>query len=101
MAPALVPRCLQHVRLQYETEQVEDEIMEEYPRSMRHKVSRALYKRCVEDCYLFANCSGEFVNQIVRTAFAAIACSPCGSSQQSRAQGNHRHQATPLFVLAQ
>ncbi|CAI7805390.1 unnamed protein product, partial [Closterium sp. NIES-54] len=58
----------QHVRLQFETEQVEDEVMEEFPLSIRHKVARALYQRAVEACYLFDGCSGECINQIVARA---------------------------------
>ncbi|CAI5477601.1 unnamed protein product, partial [Closterium sp. Yama58-4] len=58
----------QHVRLQFETEQVEDEVMEEFPLSIRHKVARALYQRAVEACYLFDGCSGECISQIVARA---------------------------------
>ncbi|CAI5535636.1 unnamed protein product [Closterium sp. Naga37s-1] len=58
----------QHVRLQFETEQVEGEVMEEFPLSIRHKVARALYQRAVEACYLFEGCSGECINQIVARA---------------------------------
>ena len=57
--------ALQHVRLQFETEQVEDEILDEFPVTIRHKVSRALYRRVVEQCYLFKGCQPEFINQIV------------------------------------
>lgn len=53
------------MRLQFETEQVEDEILDEFPVTIRHKVARALYRRVVEQCYLFKGCSSEFINQIV------------------------------------
>ncbi|GJP49051.1 hypothetical protein CLOM_g8318 [Closterium sp. NIES-68] len=65
---ALRQQMRQHVRLQFETEQVEDEVMEEFPLSIRHKVARALYQRTVEACYLFDGCSGECINQIVARA---------------------------------
>ncbi|CAI5506668.1 unnamed protein product [Closterium sp. Naga37s-1] len=65
-----IPRVLrhqmrQHVRLQFETDQVEDNILNDFPVSIRHKVARALYRRLVEQSYIFQGCSPEFINQIV------------------------------------
>ncbi|CAI5463327.1 unnamed protein product [Closterium sp. Yama58-4] len=64
-----IPRVLrhqmrQHVRLQFETDQVEDNILNDFPVSIRHKVARALYRRLVEQSYIFQGCSPEFINQI-------------------------------------
>ena len=55
----------QHFLLQFETAQVDDEILDEFPVTIRHKVSRALYRRVVEQCYLFNDCTAEFIDQIV------------------------------------
>lgn len=63
---------LQHVRLQFETEQVEDEILEDFPVTIQHKVARSLYRRTVEKCYLFQGCSAEFIDQIVSTEWRAL-----------------------------
>lgn len=55
----------QHVRLQFETDQDDDDVLETFPISIRHKVARALFMSRVQDCYLFQGCSHEFINQIV------------------------------------
>ncbi|GJP57662.1 hypothetical protein CLOP_g15655, partial [Closterium sp. NIES-67] len=84
---ALRQQMRQHVRLQFETEQVEDEVMEEFPLSIRHKVARALYQRTVEACYLFDGCSGECINQIVSGMRHVCADGTCSTCMLNAAQG--------------
>ncbi|MCO5594662.1 hypothetical protein L7F22_048695 [Adiantum nelumboides] len=53
-----------HVRLQYESQFIEDGVVQDLPLSIRAKVSQSLYMATIERVSLFEHCSTEFINQI-------------------------------------
>ncbi|KAH7415939.1 hypothetical protein KP509_14G067700 [Ceratopteris richardii] len=53
-----------HLRLQYESQFIENSVVQDLPFSIRAKVSQSLYMSTVERALLFRNCSAEFINQI-------------------------------------
>ncbi|KAH7435902.1 hypothetical protein KP509_06G083400 [Ceratopteris richardii] len=53
-----------HVRLQYESQFTDDQVVQELPLSIRAKVSESLYVSIIERTLLFRNCSNEFINQL-------------------------------------
>eukprot|EP00850_Spirogloea_muscicola_P014094 SM000099S25200 [mRNA] locus=s99:136265:141912:+ [translate_table: standard] len=65
-----IPRGLRHqmrrhIRLQFETNQVADDIVEDFPIGIRHRIAHARFQNVVHECQLFQNCSFEFIDQIV------------------------------------
>ena len=65
MGAKILVCLLQHVQLRFEAEQMDDEVIEDFPAILRMKVSLALYKKTIEDCFLFKNCSKEFMGEVV------------------------------------
>ncbi|KAK1371710.1 Cyclic nucleotide-binding domain-containing protein [Heracleum sosnowskyi] len=62
----LKEKMLTHMQLKYRTAELQqEEVLEDLPKAIRSSITKHLFRKTLEDTYLFKNVSEEFIGQMV------------------------------------